>query len=235
MALSGKYTTVERVLERVHSDYGLQFHIPFGDALEWIGDAIDLIGVIYSYEKKISDPIVISDYKGTLPCDVHQVEQVRMTDTKEYLVESTATFHKAHDENYDTKDNYSFNDYIIEGNYIKTNFEEGEVEVAYLAFPTDDRGYPKIPEDTRYIRAVIASVAEKIAFRQLGANAISERFYERINQKKSFYFKGAVSYSHQLSIDQAESMKNYMQRLVKHPNMHGSGFKYFNTSEKLNF
>ena len=41
MALNGKYTKIERILEGVFRDYGWTHEVDWVDALEWTGECMD--------------------------------------------------------------------------------------------------------------------------------------------------------------------------------------------------
>jgi hypothetical protein len=44
--------------------------------------------------------------------------------------------------------------YKIQGNFIYTSFEEGEIEVSYQAIATDEQGFPLIPDNSSFTRAL---------------------------------------------------------------------------------
>jgi hypothetical protein len=101
--LTGKYVSVERIIETVFREYPIVQELNWTDALEYIGDCIDLIGVNRSYITKITDgntdlghpnPIMIQDYRGELPCDLVKVDQVRDYNSKSVMLYATDSFHK---------------------------------------------------------------------------------------------------------------------------------------------
>lgn len=69
---------VDRVIDKIIRDLGLgQDAIPYTDYIEWIADALQHIGAYYQYQEKEA-AVVISNYTGLLPCDLHKV--IRMVE-----------------------------------------------------------------------------------------------------------------------------------------------------------
>lgn len=238
--MTTKYTTIERLLEMISRDFQWEFHVDYYEVAEWVGEAIDLLGLAQVYEEKVADGkegnparIEIESFRGILPCDLYKIKGVREYESKTTLRESTATFFNLNDEDYDTTPRVSEYTYKREGNYLKTNFEEGELEMVYWAFPVDEHGMPKIPEDMRILKAVQLYVAEKLAYRLYMSDKLAEKKYDRIDQEKSFRFKSAQSYAHTKSIDQMESWKNMVLRLITHPTAQGTGFRYISKPEEF--
>jgi hypothetical protein len=69
---------VDRVIDKIIRDLGLgQDLIPYTDFIEWIADALQHIGAYYQYQEKETG-VVIQNYTGLLPCDLHKV--IRITE-----------------------------------------------------------------------------------------------------------------------------------------------------------
>ena len=86
--LTGKYTSIKRVLENVYRDYGFTTELNPSDAIEWAADAFDRIGAGITYMPKIAC-ITINNHRGMLPCNVHTIRGVREKDSDAPLVYST--------------------------------------------------------------------------------------------------------------------------------------------------
>lgn len=82
--VNGKYIKINRVLERVHSDYGFE-NIPIEDAIEWIGGLLAITSVPYVLRHDIAD-IAISQGRGKLPCNLESIIQVAKVESKDFLV-----------------------------------------------------------------------------------------------------------------------------------------------------
>jgi hypothetical protein len=121
--------------------------------------------------------------------------------------------------------------YRLNNNYIFTNFEEGSVEISYTAFVTDDDGYPMVPDDERYIRALVAYCEYSIARKMFLQDKLTERKYAMLEQDWLFYVRSASSYAHIPNVDGAESLKNQMSRLIGFAHHHATQFNYRNQPE----
>lgn len=89
-------------------------------------------------------------------------------------------------------------EYRIENKYMRINMETGLILLAYLAYQTDEKGYPLIPDDTDVFEAIFWEVEYKMLYKykskkkenyQLSMNAkqLAEthmrRALEKVNQK----------------------------------------------------
>ena len=68
-----KLDTVDRTISSILRRLKLgQDEVPYQDLVEYIADAMEQIGSYYQFEEK-SCYVLINDYKGELPCDLHKV------------------------------------------------------------------------------------------------------------------------------------------------------------------
>ena len=237
--LNGKYVSYKRILEKLHQDYGFKDKIEWSVVLEWIGDGMDLIGANETYINKVTGmdaltpTIKIEGYRGALPCDLYKCIQAREYCTKTPMRYSTDTFHLV--DNTERSPNYNNNSdytYQFNNNYIFTNFKTGEVEMSYIAFPIDDDGYPMIPDDVKFIRAMVDHVASMILKRQLLNNEISMPVYRELMQDIMFSMAAAHTRATLQNLDQAESFKNALLRSIPKLNHHSDGFVYLGQQEQ---
>lgn len=234
MALNGKYVKIGRILEGIHRDFGWTHEVNWVDAIEWVGEVMDLIAAPSEYIDRITDdnedignpcPIEVKNFRGKMPCDLVFIEQVRDYKSKQVLRHSTDTYHtgagamKAEDCQTDLT-------YTINDCYIFTNFKEGVLEMAYKAFPVDEDGLPLVPDNVKYIQAVKFYIAEKIAMRLFMQDKISRDKFQYIQGERDWYVGAATTAAVAPSVDQMESWKNAFVRLIPNLNMHATSFKY---------
>jgi hypothetical protein len=215
MALNGKSVQIDSILERVLRDYGLQDIYP-DEAAEWIWDIVAFIGTPYVMEDAEPVKIEIVNYRGILPYDLYSVEQVREYTTGIPMREMSDLFFGSQnsifnegtelEQDADPTTGETFTtavgpttdpDYFtfkIQNNYIFTGIDNGDVEMAYKKFPVDENTLlPLIPENAKYIRAVVSYIAERKAFKLMLQDLLSERKYDRIEQKYLFDVGAAQS------------------------------------------
>lgn len=68
---------IDRVIDKIIRDLGLgQNEIDYADYIEWMADGLQHIGAYYQYEEKECS-VIIDDYTGLLPCDLHKVIRMK--------------------------------------------------------------------------------------------------------------------------------------------------------------
>jgi len=232
--LTGQYISINRIAERVHNSGLNSDEIYFEDVVEWAGEAISLIGVPYAYEETVSAEITVADYRASLPTDLVKIISVREYDNKYPMVEIEGTFLPEYEaSNLPNDDDPTMLGYHVNNSYLFTNFEDGSIEIDYTAFSTDDDGYPMIPDDERFIRAVLAYCEYSIARKLWLKDCLSKDKYKELEQDWLFYVNSAKTQAHIPNVDGAESLKNQISRLIQFSHHHASGFRYRNQPEIL--
>ena len=116
--------------------------------------------------------------------------------------------------------------YTIKGNYVFCNLKEAVLELNYTAFPMDERGFPLIADDPKVIRSVVWYIGERMAYKLMIADKLSERKYEIIKQDYLFNVASARSKSHTLTLPQMENFKNRVLSMNKQTTAFYRGFKH---------
>lgn len=141
----------------------------------------------------------------------------RITITQEPFTESyTSTFY-----------------YKIEGNIIFTNFEDGKLEMAYKALPADENGFPLIPEDEKFVRAVKSEIIwklDKLRWRK-NPSPQNKSILNDSAQERDWAVGAAITKSHIPTIDGMESIKKFWLRSIPKINEHGTNFSTMSLPE----
>jgi hypothetical protein len=115
--------------------------------------------------------------------------------------------------------------YVIKGGYIKTNIENGFIMLAYQAIPTDDEGYPMIPDNVSFIEAIYWYITMKLLYPQWASGQVRDAVYADAKRSWNFYCKQAYGNSMMPNgAEQFESIKNTWHRLVEEWGEHDSFF-----------
>lgn len=125
--------------------------------------------------------------------------------------------------------------YTINSNFIFTSIKDGQLMLFYTAFPVDVDGLPLIPDDTKYKRAIASYITERIDYRLWRTNRINREVYEQSSREWLFNVGSAKNKALMFTLDQAESFKNQVVRLLPKIEEHYSTFKYLGDPESLNF
>lgn len=234
---NGKYIKMDRVIENVYRDYGFD-NLDWIHCVEWIGECLDLIGAPMTTIEMATDaneklghpsPIVITENRGKLPCGMHRLVQAFRCVNGDWLPMrvSTDTSHVAYhcNKSIDATRECDLT-YKLNNDHIFTSFDDGEVVMVYKANPTDENGFPMIPDNIKYIKACQAYVAQKVLFKKrIQGKEVGRDVINTIDQDVSWYISAADSSARIPTIDMMESWKNNFTKLIPDINSHATAFR----------
>ena len=182
----------------------------FETAIDYTVDFMRIVGVPDSFINKIAE-IDIVDYRGKLPCDFYEMIQVRLcTPQGQTFRYTTDSFHLSNN-----KPNLSDLTYKIQGNCIFTSpLEQGKIELSYMAMPIDEDGYPMIPDNSSYIRALEAYIKKQWFTIQYDLGKISTQAMTKADQDYAWAVGQAQTDLIRPTIDQMESITNMWNTLL---------------------
>ena len=253
---------VNVVIDKVIRDLGLGHNeIPYGDFIEWVGEALMDIGSYYQFVEK-ETMILKENHEGTLPCDLHKVKRLKrgtnicrdssggfwggtlqgllsdlgvnfeeLNCSQRYTVVNSVDSYRKADNPYDavtnrlqynsnlvgnTKSNKVTNlDFNVNFDKITTSFESGVIELQYLAMPTDENGYPLVPDNQAFRNALFWKIAMQLCMRdpEIFRNKQLQN-YDYVRSKWNFYCTQARAEANMPDIHGMERMKNMFLSLV---------------------
>ena len=149
--ISSKY-----IISKLHRDIGLEDTNYTSDIIEWCGEALEFIGTAAQLERKEAT-LTIHSHKAALPVDFVQLIQVRYkTESGGYIFPKyNPTSFNPHlqDDGANWRSKIQ-ETYSLNPDYVMTDFEEGELDISYYAMPTDEDGFPMVP-DNQYFREAL--------------------------------------------------------------------------------
>ena len=239
---NGKYRPIDSVIENILRDTDYYNEIHKGDAVEWAIRAMQLIGAPLVYDRRIAI-LPIENWRVGLPNDLVTLLAVRDKDTKQTFIESTDLFIEYNTEHSEgeeyvqspldpkgararDKGSVFIPAYKVASGCIYTNVEEGEVEILYETFPSDENGCIIIPDEERYLMAIEAYIIFKIDNKLYRRGLLPKQIRDASEQDWLWYVESAHSKLVTPSYDQAESLKNQIQKIRQDKNAHDYGFKY---------
>jgi hypothetical protein len=114
--------------------------------------------------------------------------------------------------------------YVITPGYIKMNVESGYIMMAYQAIPTDEKGWPLIPDDASFLEAIYWYIVMKLYYPQWVSGTIRDAVYYDARRSWNYFCKQAYGQGLMPNTDQLEMIKNSWVRLVPEIKEHTSGF-----------
>jgi hypothetical protein len=120
--------------------------------------------------------------------------------------------------------------YLVNAGYIVTSFEAGDIKLHYTAYPTDEDGFPLVP-DNIYVKQAL----EWYVIRQMMMGGYMHPIFnwQTADQKWGHYCIAAQNDLAFPSIDKMETMKNAFVRLIPNMNAHADFFQGRENQERL--
>ena len=225
-----KYISIKEILDNL-LDHPMLREVSFERAVNYTQSFMRIVGCPKIFEEKTAI-IEIEDYRGVLPCDFNEIIQVRTHNTcnDNYKVfrYSTDNFHMSENkqESFDLT-------YKIQGNVIYTSMKEGTIEIAYNAFAVDSDGYPLIPDNSAFIRALELYIKKQCFTVLFDLGQINQAVYNNVCQEYAWAVGQAQSDLIRPTIDQMQAITNSLNTLIWRTTEHNNGFVNNGSAEKI--
>lgn len=199
--------------------------VPVETVVRYTVDFMRVLGCPYMFTDKVGR-VDIEDYRGLLPCDFYQIYQMRTADGV-YYEQATATFHEV------DHDGVGRPTYKIQGNSVITSLEKDCAELSYSAIDVDEDGFPTLPDNSVFIRALEAYIKFQWFTILFDTGRIAAQVFANAQQEYCWLVGQARGEQNRLSIDKLEMIGNFMNRLVGTRTMHGKGFASLGAQETI--
>lgn len=242
--LNGNFIPVDRVIEKVYRDFPFDSDIDIDSLIEWTGEALELIGIPMAFKEFITDgnkdlnnpeSISISNHRGMLPCVIIYLESAFKKEGENLIpmiTSTSSTFFSGKNPGNNKQLSNTTPTYKLNNNHIFTSFEEGEVVIEGTTILTDERGFPMIPDNIKFVNAVSSYIQERIGFKLLMLDKITPGKYSLLQQER-YWYMGAANITGKIpNLDEMESWKNILHRAIPLKAIHQSGFNYINNQER---
>lgn len=208
------YTNIREILDNCMQNELLQ-DLTLEQVVGYTVRFMGIFNIPQMYEEK-SAIIKIKNYKGTLPCDLVSVKQVRDCTTKQALKAISSTFFNPH--SYERA-------FKTQNTSIFTTFSDGNVEIAYLAFPIDDEGYPLILDNEKYKNALELYIKKDRFTKYFERGKISQGVLQNTQQEYAWAAGQLSSELKTPSISEWENISNAHNQLLQKTDEFRMGFE----------
>lgn len=222
--MAEQITNIRLILDKIMR-HPLMQDISLETAVDYTVDFMRIVGSPTIFEEK-TVVIEVQDHRAALPCDYYQMIQVRSSNSS--FRYSTDTFHMSDNHNSAVELTYK-----IQGNIIYTSIKEGEIELSYEAISVDSDGFPLIPDNSSFTRALELYIKEQWFTMLFDTGKISSAILQNTQQKYSWAVGDCQSEFNRMSIDKAESFYNSWRTLIVRANEHSTGFKRNGSQERI--
>lgn len=221
--MAEQYINIKVVLDRILR-HPLMQDLSLETAVDYTISFMRIVGMPRMFTEKVVR-ITIDKYRALLPCDYYQTIQVRIPGGHA-LVYSTDSFHMSNKGNSST--------YKIQGNIIYTSIESGELELAYLAISTDADGYPLLPDNSSFTRALELYIKKQWFTILFDLGKITSAVLQNTQQEYAWAVGDCQSEFNRMSIDQMEAFSNSWRTMILRDHQHSSGFIGDGSRQTLN-
>lgn len=225
------FINIKIIMDRV-TRHPLMQDIPFETVIDYAVDFIRIVGTPPSFIDKTAI-VHIYNYRGELPCDFYEMNQVRLfkqgNKNMEVFRYTTDIFHMS--SNKSTRSDLT---YKLQGNCIFiSSIDKCDIELSYKALPTDDEGYPLIPDNSIYTRALELYIKKQWFTIQFDLGKITPQVMNKADQDYAWAVGQAQTDLIRPTIDQMESISNMWNTLIPRMQEHRTGFIHEGTKEHL--
>lgn len=217
--MTDTYINIRQVLDNLLTDPMMR-DLSLERAVNYAVEFIRIVGMPALFEERLSD-IEVHKHKGLLPCDLYEIIQVKSKCGPAYIY-ATSSF-----------ENVSGLTYKVQGRIIFTSLPDDILEIAYTAIKTDEDGFPLIPDNASFVRALELYIQKKWFTILFNSSKLPQAVLNNTQQEYSFAVAQAQSNLVKLSIDQFESIKNMWNTIIPRNNKHIQGFDTLNAPEVI--
>lgn len=194
-------------------------------AIDYTVDFMRIVGVPKMFAEKVVY-LKTDNYRAKLPCDFYKIIQVRPKG-RSALIASTDSFFMG------GRYRDSNNTYKIQGNIIYTSLEDDTLELAYLAIETDKDGYPLIPDNSSFTRALELYIKKQWFTILFDLGKITPAVLQNAQQEYAWAVGDCMTEFNRLSIDEMEAFSNSWRTMILRDHQHASGFANNGTRQTL--
>jgi ssRNA-specific RNase YbeY (16S rRNA maturation enzyme) len=166
------------------------------NAIEWVGEGLEIIGINPVYEETYCD-VDVEEYKAKIPCGLKALLGIRYADVKENIsnafkldLKKSAT----HKDNTIILTDEKQMTYSLNPNYIHTPYQTGVVRFYFLQIKKDADHFPEVPDDKLTMVALEWYIIMKMLLRGFQHPVISfekaeqewEKFYPQAQNSLKF-------------------------------------------------
>jgi len=203
--------------------------IPLEAIIRYTINFMRIVGVPNMFFEKC-EKLDIKNYRAELPCDFYMPMQVRSLG-KNY----TGTYRAATDTFHLSPEHRNIREltYTIQGHIIYTSVKEDTIEIAYKAIPVDEYGFPLIPDNSSFTRALKAFIKKEHYTDEFDEGNLDIRVLQNAQQDYAFAVGACETEYQRMSLDEAEAFYNIWSNLVVRANEHVKTFANSGSKELL--
>lgn len=213
-----QYTSIKLIMDKLKRN-PLLTDLTLESTIDYCVDFMRIVGTPRLFQDKVTE-LTVADYKTLLPVDWYENIQIRYGE--EMFRYSSDTFHLSRSTNNMPTTEITF---VVQGGYIHTSIESGTIELSYRAIETDDMGYPLLPDNSNFTRALEAYVKQQYFTILFDLGKISSQVYSNAQQQYAWAVGALETDMQRLDLSKAEAFFNSYSTLLLRRQQFQRGFK----------
>lgn len=222
------FISVKEILSRIMR-HPLLTDLTLEAAIQYTIDFIGIMGLPKLYIDKI-EYVEIENFRGSLPCDLISINQIRLPESNIYLRSMASNFNWGiYNEN--LQSDYS---YKTQGQIIYTSFKDGYIEISYKAIATDENGFPMLPDNAIFLKALELYIKKEWFTILFDMGKITPAVLQ--NTQQEYAFKAGQLNNEFIipSVSEMETITNMLNQIIPNTREFESGFRSLGIREHIN-
>lgn len=218
------YISIKEILSRILRHPLLQ-DVTLESAVQYVLDFIGIFGLPKMYQDK-EEVVHIEDFRGRLPCNCVQINQIK--DCKSGVCLRSMTDNFMPREYYNKNIGYKVSQELTfktQGQVLYTSFKTGDVLISYKSIPVDKDGLPLLIDNSIFLRALEAYIKKEVFTTLFDMGKIQVAALQNAQQQYAWLAGQLQSEFTIPSISEMESIKRSWCTLVQRVASFNDGFR----------
>ena len=166
-----------------------------------------IVGMPKMFIEKVTT-VTLDEYRALLPDDYYNIIQVREANSNIPLQHTIDNYHMGDDKNSLAPS------YRIQGNIIYSSLRDKELEVSYKALPIDEEGYPMLPDNSSFIKALELYIKKQYFTVLFDMGKITGQVLNNTQQEYAWYVGQCQSDLVRPTLDEMKSITNTWTNII---------------------
>lgn len=226
------YVSVKEVLSRILRHPLLQ-DVTLEQAVQHTIDFLGVFGMPKLFEDR-EETIHIEDFRGRLPCNCIQINQIKECKSGVCLRYMTDNFMPR--EHYDKNVGYKVPQELTfktQGQVLYVSFKTGDVSISYKSIPVDKDGFPLLIDNPVFLKALEAYIKREVFTILFDMGKIQAAVLQNAQQQYAWLAGTLQSEFTIPSISEMESIKRSWCTLIQRTSSFNDGFRNNGNQEYL--